>query len=633
MSTDITHILFGYSNTDSWAFTQGMTDSAGFAPDEIWNAPWGGGWTAMTTFTTAAGGKTRNYVLGTGSSDKQLFIQGVTDYGALSYETYRGYQNCAFNVCCSYTTSGGVFVFLHDTGTHKFEIHSISSDGKLNPTPVQTGTWGDGYGSVFAVNVSGNLYLGGHTSSKNKFFLQPIKADGSLADNESYSTNWSNYYQTLTTISVGGHVYLFGQTTNKNHWFTQEILSTGKLSNSEAASGEWGNFYQTATAFTLGGTTYFMGQSKDQNKHWFIQAVGSDGKFAAAETASGSFGNFYAFFSVMTTPPLRPVDNWMTGVYDSLLKTRTLKQIIMPGAHDAGMSSSTECSLFGNASNTKTQGGTVLQQLNNGCRFFDLRPIACLSGSDCTYRTGHFSNIAVLGYQGCFGESVDQVLNDVISYAAVPGRDKELIILKFSHYMTMMNGGFTDGWDDGRMAGFANYVVGRLGSLLIRYAGPGLVGGLTYEQLMGCAAAGSPKVLFVMDGIQAPARNQAGGVFRYADYPSPGNGDLNVYDHYADSTDLGPMVDDQYKKLTTPANHGGDMFYLAWTLTQTGAADPAISTLASKADGVVAGDLTQWTDQGNITAALLPNVISVDFVTGLEAALSRALMEKIYLNK
>lgn len=635
--------LLGYSMADHGAFTQQIAIDGTLINPDISSDSWKGDWYGLTTFKIE-GGSDQNaaYVFGCGGSAREIFIQAFTAYGAFSLETYRETTGNAYNVCCSYTIGGKTYVLMHDTAEHYYAIRAVTSDGKLAAGFVENGKWSRAYASVFAVWAGGELYLAAHSKSGNRFFLQKILSNGKLDSKESCSQDWANYYDTLIGVEVGSRAFVFGQQSKNNHWFTQEIKSNGTLESKEADNGTWGDYYPTMVAAVTNGGTYIFAQSKD-NKRWFSQKVGSDGKLASSEAASGNYKNFYSYFGAFDYDPPPQTDNWMTDLYESILKTKTLKQIMMPGSHDAGMSQSVDCTIKGNSGNTQTQSLKIGQQLLAGARYFDIRPVACATRSVTTYRTGHFSDISVIGWQGCYGQSMDSICADIMSFCNGGGRSKELIILKFSHYLANTDGAFSGGWTDSQKNAFAAYLQTKLGDVMIRYSGSPRLGTLTYEQLMALSRSGTkPKVLIVFDNINQSVRNTQGGIFRYADYPydkadpsfiSP-YVDLCVYDDYSNTSDVDVMVAEQKKMMMDPANHGGDMFLLSWTLTlqydefKTVYTD--ISDLAVQANQRLTPAMQSWMSEGEITAATLPNVLYVDYLSNQQADLCRNMLRQFY---
>lgn len=627
--------LVGYSKKNNWAFTQQIQDDGKINTKDICSDNWKGEWQGMTIFSVKGdNGKNNNYIFGCSSSDNEIFIQAFTNYGALSYETYRESTGNSYDVCCSYSIGGQTYIFMHDTSGRHYAIRSVTSKGELVEGFVDNGTWAHGYQSVFAVWAGGNLYLGGHSKSKNKFFLQKILESGKLSDKESYSKEWKNNYETLIAIEVGSKAFVFGQQKKNNNWFTQEITSDGSLASNEADNGSWGNYYATASSFSVNGVTYFIAQSEDDRKKWFTQTIGSDGKFSQSESGSGNFRYFYSFFGTFEYETQLPTENWMTDLYETTLKHRTLKEIIMPGSHDAAMSYLTRSTAFGTKDNTQTQGLDILGQLSAGARYFDLRPITQYQDKGLvSYQFGHFSDVAVVGYEGAMGQYFDLAMAQINDFAKNESRRHELIILKFSHYLSCCWPGFATDWEHLRMEQFINYLKSKIGDVMIRQPGSGRIGDMTYEQLMGLGASQWAKVLVVLDDLPSDLRDPAGGIFRYADYPFSGpQADLTVYDDYTNTLHVDEMIKDQHDKLIDPGNHRGDMFLLSWTLTQkVPPVDPSIEDLARTANSKLAPSLQSWVNKREINKDILPNVIYVDYLDALETAVSRSLLHQVYL--
>lgn len=641
MTASNTQALFGYSLAANRTFTQQIHDNGSLYPSEISGQSWGGSWTGMTAVvTTGADRTTQHYVLGCGDG-KTVFLQGITSYGALGAETWRGSLDGAFGVCCSYRAGGKTYVLLHNSSTKKYAVHPVSGTGKLEAVTA-SGSWSLGYQTLFTVTVAGSLYLVGHSSSENRFFIEPIDGNGKPTGSDTTNQKWGSYYATLIPVTVGDAVYIFGQNKSKR-WFTQKIETGGKLASKESATGSFANYYGTATSYSAGNATYLMAQSDSDKNKWFTQQINSNGTLATNESANAHFAYYYSFLTVFENPAPLPNDCWMTELYESILKTKTLKEIIMPGSHDAGMSSARECSTFGKAGNTQTQRLPMIGQLIAGARYFDLRPIARTKKGVVTYQTGHFTDS--LKYQGCFGETLDEICDAIKQFASVASREHELIILKFSHYMSDNDGTFSSGWSDSQKTAFGAYLTKSLGDVVIRYSGSPRLGTLPYSQLMGLSAAAKPKVLIVMDDINSTVRNPTAGIFRYADFPydkadpafiSP-YVDLCVYDEYSDTDSAPVMIAGQKKKLLNKPNHGGDMYLLSWTLTlQYGITDaPTTMTndvldLAYKADELLSPTLEQWMEDGEITVATLPNIIYVDSVSEQQTNLTRLLLKQVY---
>ncbi|HSG41247.1 MAG TPA: hypothetical protein VLE27_16525 [Thermoanaerobaculia bacterium] len=305
--------------------------------------------------------------------------------------------------------------------------------------------------------------------------------------------------------------------------------------------------------------------------------------------------------------------NWMEQTLDF---AKTLKDISIPGSHDAGMYISINCSVGAGSCNTRTQNQTMLGQLQAGMRYFDLRPVWTTG----VLYTGHFSSVAVLGTEGCDGGTLVDIFNDVTNFLGQGS--KELVILKFSHYYDRDANVFS--FNKSQYLTLVKLVTGMLGDWLYVNDTGSRLADIPLSQIIGA----SGKVLAVFDEL--PGDLVQSGIYQYSDYsppaPPPGktcgdqlgavSGDLSVYDKFTGTNDLLTMETDQLDKLDCAVNHGGDLFLLSWTLTQSGGdatgcllgLAPSIIDLAQQAIDSIESSLADHT----ITSANIPNIVYMD---------------------
>ncbi|KAM0267389.1 hypothetical protein ACHAPA_005931 [Fusarium lateritium] len=121
---------------------------------------------------------------------------------------------------------------------------------------------------------------------------------------------------------------------------------------------------------------------------------------------------------------------WMNLMYDTI-KDRKLKDVIVPGSHDAGMSYiSGKMGGDGSKFNTQTQGLSVRDQLYAGSRWFDLRPISVHSETDKSDYEFWISHMSLLlkNWHGNTGESLQEVIDNINEFTSkVKG---EVIVLQ-----------------------------------------------------------------------------------------------------------------------------------------------------------------------------------------------------------
>ncbi|PMD27267.1 PLC-like phosphodiesterase [Hyaloscypha hepaticicola] len=124
---------------------------------------------------------------------------------------------------------------------------------------------------------------------------------------------------------------------------------------------------------------------------------------------------------ISTNPPV----GWMQATL-STIGPKTLREISIPASHDAGMSQVT--GFYGGIPhNTNTQSGHIFDQLVNGARWFDVRPVHLGTG----WYTGHFSNFITA--LGATGRGLIDIVADINKFTSQhPG---ELIVLDLTHEM------------------------------------------------------------------------------------------------------------------------------------------------------------------------------------------------------
>ena len=120
------------------------------------------------------------------------------------------------------------------------------------------------------------------------------------------------------------------------------------------------------------------------------------------------------------------LSDWMSGISNS----RTLGEIIMPGSHDAGMSEQHMNKGTGLKIRVgRTQSKPIAEQLETGCRFFDLR----IKSTGIIFKTNravhepgrNFMNIA-----SCFGQAEEQMLQEVKTF--LDAHNNEVVLLRIS---------------------------------------------------------------------------------------------------------------------------------------------------------------------------------------------------------
>lgn len=311
---------------------------------------------------------------------------------------------------------------------------------------------------------------------------------------------------------------------------------------------------------------------------------------------SGKAGNFTS-----NNPPV----DWMHSNL-ATLDSRSIRQICMPGSHDAGMSVRNGGTVFGVDDNIITQRGNVAFQLQCGSRYFDIRP-AISAGR---FVAGHYSALGDKSWQGGNGQSLDDVIREINDFAS---RNKELIIIDLSHDINTDVGNKhyrpfnQEEWD--RLFG---QLKSTLKNLYIA-SDPRNVDLTTIR--LGDIIRDRAAVIVIArchSSISLEKCNDQ-GIYRGGQFP--------IYDSYSNSPRVDQMSKDQLQKMAAQRTSPDSRFFLlSWTLTQdatlavssiVGIGDNIVE-LADKADPVLYQNLLE-----KCTTDCYPNVLYVD---GMESS-------------
>jgi len=336
----------------------------------------------------------------------------------------------------------------------------------------------------------------------------------------------------------------------------------------------------------------------------YFSAVICISEAAAAYTASGPVSNAYFTVTPVVVPappgsqwtitinityniPGISAGSWMSN--SSNIQNSSLSQITILGAHDAAMSNTISCSLFGNSCNAVTQNDNFYTMLSSdGVRYFDCRPI--INSGDQNIYLGHFTNVGStvndmitsgvppyilpafglsatiegaalqqeIGYQGCTGMSLASALSEIKSYLVSSANGgHEVIILDFSHSY-VVSGNNTGYFDSAQAATLFTQVLDSLRGYLCLGNNQHLttpIGQLT--------ASGSKVIVWVASSDISGNINQwvTGDSGIYVEPTS-------LYNIYCGCNNLPAVVTDQFTKLDS---NSLDYFALSWTLTESNA--------------------------------------------------------------
>ncbi len=178
-----------------------------------------------------------------------------------------------------------------------------------------------------------------------------------------------------------------------------------------------------------------------------------------------------------------------------MLGSRPLADLVLPASHDSGMYKD------GIAVLGKTQSLSILGQLENGVRYFDLRPK--WTGSEFVIYHGPVN-----------GPELSEVLGQIATFA-LAGR-RELIILKLSHFAGIKMGTIFDN--------LTNQVSAAIGQWMVkaRPADKRLA-----EMTLNEYVANGPAILVVVDDDDYSVAKRKTGFWVYRDWNStnPAAGD------------------------------------------------------------------------------------------------------------
>lgn len=280
--------------------------------------------------------------------------------------------------------------------------------------------------------------------------------------------------------------------------------------------------------------------------------------------------------------------NWMRDRLGRL-GTKKIEDLILPASHDSGMYTA------GLSIVAKTQELSILGQLENGIRYFDLRP---------KYDAG--DDRFDIHHGGVEGPTLAAVLDQIKTFAS---SHRELIIIDFSHFEDFGAKNVSTVYDK-----FTKQISDALGTWMFNTLPAGKrLAQLTLNEYVNPGRF----ILVTIDDDFAINYPKSGfWLFRNSAASNASLGALRVFDQYADQMDYPDMRDDQLEKYeayngycnpqtTTPC----DLFLLSWTCTSiVGAGVWQISKDPNRHLGRVIADLDIPNDHGQI-----PNLLYVDY--------------------
>jgi hypothetical protein len=280
----------------------------------------------------------------------------------------------------------------------------------------------------------------------------------------------------------------------------------------------------------------------------------------------------------------------------------------MPGSHDSGMSMIGSCTAFANATVTQTQTHGILQQLQRGARYFDIRPAI----SNGKFVTGHYGWVNdAFKVQGCNGQFIDEIINDVNAFTS---SYPELVILSVAAdintdvgepYRNFNQSEWNELLDQLQLI---NYPYGSLEN-----PDPNVdLSKLTLNDYIAPNGVNVPAVVVIVSPNDKTVT--LGPYFGNGFYYGK---NLPITGTYAGSDDLATMAKDQIAKMQALRTSPDDeMFQLSWTLTQQqGDVFPFVTPILKFADWAnpfIGLELWPY-----ITKQCFPNILITDDINSV----------------
>lgn len=297
---------------------------------------------------------------------------------------------------------------------------------------------------------------------------------------------------------------------------------------------------------------------------------------------------------VITNPTTLGAESWMEELIDMYPEdVVTLRKIMIPAAHDAGMYMLRNCSFGANACNTQTQKLDFYTMLMQGVRAFDVRP----SFAGGKYFTEHSTGCGGLG---CKGDLLANIYADINIFLE---NHEELVILEMSHFCGTH-------LEDEVLLDMATNIFGDK-----LHRGLPLTESLLnipLNEIIGNSGKG--KVLIIYEGASNDMVNRNKGVYAPAVLPKEGA--------WTNSPNLPHMLYNQLSLYENYSNSSAVLFQFNWQITQSTlqavncAINPLsvpISKTADSANMMLQPIMDSLITIGNIRHGRIPNILYFDF--------------------
>jgi len=440
--------------------------------------------------------------------------------------------------------------------------------------------------------ASGTVKLFWKEQKRKSLLSANFKLDDKTVGSPSIGTISAEVFQVAEVVPLNDpdhQLMLWKRTDKENKWY-YGVIRQGVLLDEHAVLPYFENNVAAPVA------------AKDDNGNFFIGTSGLNKQFEL-----GSFG-------------LYNPTHWMSDFLLPQKGNLTLKDVVIPGSHDAGMSvlnaaGGKDMGII-NECNTLTQVQNIDGQLRSGIRMFDLR-LDLYKGE--LYTKHAPSNCMEDAVAGGYGEKLSNVLQSVKSF--LKDNHKEFVILSFCHFCDRHIS----------VAQQADSIVRGLGKdLLFAEQGRSLID-MTLNELSG-------KVLVTFEDYSFPEKN----IFLNT-LNGKSTSPVNYRRAYAASNDLNKLLVAQEAFFTALKDslHHNDLVRMDWQLTEAGQEaaficsefqspksnplidgakllvnsikkNKSIIDLARIGNQILVEKVNSWISKGIINTTSRPNILYVD---------------------
>ncbi|MDR6940799.1 phosphatidylinositol-specific phospholipase C domain-containing protein [Mucilaginibacter pocheonensis] len=342
----------------------------------------------------------------------------------------------------------GTLKYIVNNSDTTFNTQNINTAAFKNPQRLRSG--------ITATTIHGRLMIASHADNKNEMVVALIDADdnGMLKPSvlQIVPDKKSDEYPFIVTLNNNMVRICYKDYSDQGIYFADLNIDTGVWTNQAPVSGSktkvspavYHAFNTTRLFYIWKGNKkdnrIYYATDNEQNKPVNDSALPDYFKTAVPVSICnvdakkfimafiGEDQKFYLSYFTNYNPA-----NWMEDTLFPAKGNFTLKDIVIPGSHDAGMSAlngtgGTQGSSI-NPCNTLTQTQNIGKQLNAGIRMFDLR-VGLFHNAIYTKHSSSDCMADAVG--GGYGERFKDILDSVKTF--LDRHKKEFIILTFSHF-------------------------------------------------------------------------------------------------------------------------------------------------------------------------------------------------------